>query len=687
MALKNINIDDLSEIIIKVDNRDEIMILFKIIKENGFSYSGLEREFSNITIYPTFIFINLKDKGIFIWRKYYENEPNENYKQHLYFSLTHDYIYKIKDIAIIDLMLKKRKILPNPPNYAPKNFDRTLESKNSSHEAKEICILIRNEDEFNVLYEAIKPLGYVFTPDYLTNLKHSDSPINIFIDLESGDISQAKLREYELLGQKWTDYPTFNGVWERELTIEELPLILNMLKTKHIAPSYTPKKFIRKLDEEVMTDLSDNLKNCAFFRKYNSFVVISKYSDIKEFYEVMPLLKEVFGIDVPGGVFDYTREDIYIAYRINSWLLESGWGYLKNLDKFNEENYYTCQKFTVKEVNTIDKIRNILRYGEVSPSYKPRKFDRNINESPDWAAFINEKGERELLQWDLPGAYAFGYYKDKMYISPETKGHGSMGPEDERKTKFFNRNDFKFPGRIWTHQKLISFWIYPTKKELDKILIDLSDFINVHFDDPEWRIEIIDEHMVYQNVSISEYTGSKETPYEDLSRQHIISPLLKPKKEVPQGFGSKNPSYQSKRAWDMASLTSESKWIGDFDEKRRQLKKGEYICLCFNLAESEAIEAYAFFEELEIIGEIRRIKTNFQFIILTRQYCNLIPFILYSYGSDLHDIRNHMSKTFGIDINDISPVMSLNQFIGYINRTLLKTAKDMYKPKKMDREI
>ena len=811
------------DIVIKVDNEDELEELQDKIK----TITRLDNNLGNtINTYPNYIFIDVNhsynNRNVHI---YYMSDriDDDAMNRYLYYDdKVNQHIFNLSEWKKIEHILLYGS---NPliPNYNPKKFDRTLEARNSMIEAEEITILIRNIDEYNIFHDAITSIGYKIDDSFYQSIKSLNSPTNIFINLKTGIISQASgIHEYY---KHWTDYCSFDGVWEKELTIEDLPYMINILKMGKIIPSYEPRKIIRKLDESVDlpsympkippiltpeeqrkiykiddivivrpdafdyfrdvdsysmpkylrkkveivsiktgeehygsdygedevieykvkpddllitvksvdeslpddgerwywlyrclftpktlkpsyepkkfdrtleklneeydTKLSDDLKNCSFFKKYDSFIVTSDENDDKtKFNNVKRLLERVFKLHGPRDP-DETSRGYYIAYRIQGILLTSGWGYLEGLDNFNRDHNHVCKKFTVDQVDTEEKIHNILKYGLIVPSYAPKKFDRtleNINESPDWAAFIDKDGERELLRWDLPKSYAFGYYKDKMYISPETKGHGSMGPEDERKTKIFSRNDFKFPGRIWTHQKLISFWIYPDKKELDKILVDLSILINVHFDDPEWGIEILDEHMVYQNVSISEYTGSKEVPYEDLSKQHVVSPLLKPRREVPYGFGSKNPSYQPKRAWDMASLTSESASNIKIEDKIGQLIKGDYECICFNLEPEEQEEAWNFFNDLEIISEINRTKTNYHFVILTKKASSLDPFILYTYNS-IPDIRKHMSENFYIPLDKISPVFTFSRFKGYINRTLAKPAKDMYAPKKMDRTL
>lgn len=144
-------------------------------------------------------------------------------------------------------------LLPNEayiPNYKPRKVDRTLEAKNSMGEAEEITILIRNIDELNTLYNTLKPMGYIIHDIFFKLVKESNSPLNIFINLKTGDITQS---DYMHSYDDWTKISTYDEVWEKELTIEDLSLIIKILTTKKIIiePSYKPRN-IKRIDEEVI---------------------------------------------------------------------------------------------------------------------------------------------------------------------------------------------------------------------------------------------------------------------------------------------------------------------------------------------------------------------------------------------------------------------------------------------------
>jgi len=182
-------------------------------------------------------------------------------------------------------------------------------------------------------------------------------------------------------------------------------------------------------------------------------------------------------------------------------------------------------------------------------SLYPRLFQNRLNENPD-SVYLPEGDE---LTWEDENAFAFGYYKGNMYMSPKSGGHGSMGPEKERESKFFNRDDFKFAGRIWKPEKIISFWTYPDKKEFYKLLSDISNITDINFNS-SWRVELNDGKL----ISIEDYKESGERSEKDLAKQHVMSPMLKPKRKVELGWGSNSDRYKKKREWAMADMAHES---------------------------------------------------------------------------------------------------------------------------------
>jgi uncharacterized C2H2 Zn-finger protein len=225
-----------------------------------------------------------------------------------------------------------------------------------------------------------------------------------------------------------------------------------------------------------------------------------------------------------------------------------------------------------------------------------------LNENPD-IVHLNSRDNYDYLRYDRGEAYAFGYVDSKMYLSHVRGTHSYMKIPGKTEVKRFS---MQYPGRVWTDEKIMSFWKYPPANQFKAVMDDLSKAlsdklgkkINI-MNDNEWYIEVLTDSkgdvindpkevnqraasMAWSNppspsemndypdrnkhtvgyrpiiIPVDQYVGSQQRSEKDLAQQHVVSPLLKKKKEVPQGYGSKNPKYRSNRAWQMASLTSES---------------------------------------------------------------------------------------------------------------------------------
>jgi hypothetical protein len=149
---------------------------------------------------------------------------------------------------------------------------------------------------------------------------------------------------------------------------------------------------------------------------------------------------------------------------------------------------------------------------------------------------------------------------------------------------------FKYSGRVWMNQKIISFWMYPPKEEMEKVIKDLEEALsnqlqygdmNVIWDDPEFKIEVVKglnpkpfstefeydgldihwEKKEYKDVEIiplKNYVGSKDQSPEELDKEHEISPLLKKQRNV-KGFGAEKYAQKKPIELRQAMQTSENK--------------------------------------------------------------------------------------------------------------------------------
>ena len=102
------------------------------------------------------------------------------------------------------------------------------------------------------------------------------------------------------------------------------------------------------------------------------------------------------------------------------------------------------------------------------------------------------------LWTDIATSYSFGIYNGNLLISSANKTHWEMRKE------YTPRFGYKYPGRIWTTKKLISFWEYPTDRKIfNRIINGLKRKLNIV---PEkFQIELLhkDNYVLLSYDSIS----------------------------------------------------------------------------------------------------------------------------------------------------------------------------------------
>jgi len=186
-------------------------------------------------------------------------------------------------------------------------------------------------------------------------------------------------------------------------------------------------------------------------------------------------------------------------------------------------------------------------------------FKNILKENPDKVFNNNGIIIADFMDNDT---YVFGYISDKLYILSSPKNHFDLYQmyitKDSKKNIYHNlgRKEFQYPGRLWINKKLISFWVYPTKIKLKKIVNDLENELKIDIwnkfnievvvkndniinpDNIYWDEEITsDSEYKIEIIPINKYIKSEKQL--KFNVPHIISPLLKQKKEVPYGVGSR----------------------------------------------------------------------------------------------------------------------------------------------------
>lgn len=171
--------------------------------------------------------------------------------------------------------------------------------------------------------------------------------------------------------------------------------------------------------------------------------------------------------------------------------------------------------------------------------------------------YNNNPYDNNLAYYDDSDAIAFGYYDGKLYIGNDCSDyHCDLNYGDPGE-----REELEYPGRLWYEKKLISFYEYPSKEKLPKVLKDIKkemykiNDIKIDWNDG-WLIEIYfpafnknyywddfeDDPDNYINdiklVPISKYTGSKNFDINNIP-PHLMKPDEKIKYLKDHGYKPK----------------------------------------------------------------------------------------------------------------------------------------------------
>ena len=216
------------------------------------------------------------------------------------------------------------------------------------------------------------------------------------------------------------------------------------------------------------------------------------------------------------------------------------WHLLNSAEKIKLKTQYGMNKYKMKNTPLAWKQAKL-------------KSESVLNESPDYVVKFNKRFYDD-------DSLAFGYYNGTMYVNP--KLHGD---HDDLKDVHLIRNDFKYPGRLWLNDKIISFWKYPIREEFPLVIQDIENASDVKFDG-EWIVEVVDDSMGYKDsdfVPFDEYYGSPDWSDEEINTEHITSPMLKTKKK---------PTYYKKISIEDRHKRTTSESMKTFEEYNESLR-------------------------------------------------------------------------------------------------------------------
>jgi len=194
------------------------------------------------------------------------------------------------------------------------------------------------------------------------------------------------------------------------------------------------------------------------------------------------------------------------------------------------------------------------------------KLKKLLRENPDGVYVGNTR-----LSYTEGDAHAFGIHKGKAYFSDPGGVHFAIRDHlldrGEIKEKDYDdfpylRGDYKYPGRLWAEDKVISFWEFPKQNQIKSIISKLERGSGLKIWNNGWQVEVIDKGgKIYRPdsreddprepswdaydvqgdlmlIPIEKYEGSQKQRGKEIS--HMKSPLLKKgRREVPMGMGSK----------------------------------------------------------------------------------------------------------------------------------------------------
>lgn len=186
-----------------------------------------------------------------------------------------------------------------------------------------------------------------------------------------------------------------------------------------------------------------------------------------------------------------------------------------------------------KKDEDVQKLKNVIR----------EELKRILNESPDTVY----KGEKRLYYQDMQ-AKPFGYVEGGPEDGKFVVGRFGEGHDD---LIIYYNGDIEKKGRIWTKDKVISFWKFPSKSEFKKAINQIQKLAKIKIWNNNWYVEtasnklghidlskkLVSKGMYSVLIPVEDYLGEKKFEFDET--QHIASPMLKKILGVPKGVGSR----------------------------------------------------------------------------------------------------------------------------------------------------
>jgi len=159
------------------------------------------------------------------------------------------------------------------------------------------------------------------------------------------------------------------------------------------------------------------------------------------------------------------------------------------------------------------------------------------------------------MRWNYDDAYPFGwdnFSDNKCYIGNAKRTHEEIRYDYNNNNEVpQGRQEFKFSGRLWTRNKIITFWKYPPKNKMAQRIKELNKEakerkLDIKIDFNKWKIEIVvDKNGKYLEkfqsgywdspkyegksviIPLGNYAGSAKRTKKDTGVSHMLSPVDK----------------------------------------------------------------------------------------------------------------------------------------------------------------
>jgi len=196
------------------------------------------------------------------------------------------------------------------------------EKYNDVFNAKEIYIILYNKNELDLFFKRIDLKDFKLS-DYIINNDRITYPIYLFINLKTMRVLYSEIgsmRQY----QDITQYSTFDGVWNKLLTIKDLTLIDNIVKHKNVNvnPDYKPKEKPKRLIENIINEnhFNDNDEILNYSKNKNIPLPSIKIDNIvyikPNYLELLKKLQNKYDVFISTSTLKYINDNLNKKYKV-----------------------------------------------------------------------------------------------------------------------------------------------------------------------------------------------------------------------------------------------------------------------------------------------------------------------------------------------------------------------------------